>query len=73
MIKKRGKKNRFKMIRKENNSTVCRNLASSPVGRIYLRKALDPHWQAVYLNKLLSIVVQSLPVNVYERLEALVI
>ena len=46
--------------------TVCRSLASSPEGHIYLRKALNPHWQAVYLNKLLSIVIQSLPSGMYE-------
>lgn len=42
--------------------TVCLNLASFLEGHICSRKGLDPHWLAVYLNKLLSIVVRSLPI-----------
>ena len=49
------------MIKK--TPTVCRSLASFPEGHIYSGKALGQHWQAVYSNKPLSIVVQSLPNN----------
>ena len=46
---------------KKKTPTVCLSLTSFPEGRIYSRKALDPHWQVACLNKLLSIVVQNLP------------
>ena len=47
--------------------TVCRSLISFPEGHIYSRKVLSPLWQAIYLNKLPSIAVRSLPNGMYER------